>query len=126
MAITSAWTHELPAAQIPTGATTPAVANPAAPFLTYDFVYDAAGTLDNATPATAFSAIGDAVKTYFDASIDTAVLGLDAAATINVRLVITHIIRRHSTFEYGDYANQYIVGGDVFRCQVRAEYAVAV
>lgn len=126
MAITSAWTHEIPASQLPTGATTPTVADPAAPFnVSEDLTYDAAGTLDNATPATAFAAIGDAVKTYFDASVDTAVLGLDAAATINVRLVITHIIRLHSTFSYGDYQEQYQVGNDVFRVTYRAEWAVA-
>jgi len=126
MAIVSAWTHELPAAQIPTGASTPTVTLPATAYATKNLTLDLTpdSTYDNATPATAFAAIGDAVKTYFDASVDTAALGLDAAAAIHVRLVITNILRRFDTFEYGDYAQQYKVEVGIFRVTYRVEWAV--
>lgn len=125
MAITSAWTAENTASYAPTGATIPTVTNPVSSYNTIrGLTYDALGTLDNATQTAAFTAIGDALKTYFDASVDTLILGLDAAATINVRLVIEDIDRMDTGYSEIK-TNQYTVSVNVFRVTYRVEWAVA-
>lgn len=125
MAIVSAWTADLPANQIPTGVTVPSVDAPEGdPIYRADFDIEVAGSLDNANLVTAFGAVGDAVKTAWDANYDTAKLGLDAAANITVRIVITSILRGMSEFEHGDRINQFGVGTDVFKCNGYAEWAV--
>lgn len=123
MAIVSAWTATTTCQQ-PTGATLPTVAALANTVNRGNFAIEVAGSLDNATKTTAFTAIGDAVKTAWDANYDTAKLGLDAAADIHVRIVITSIVRGYSEFETGDAVNQFGVGTDVFKCNGYHEWSV--
>lgn len=126
MAIVSAWTFSGPTSEVPTGGVIPAVALPAVATARMPFVIDLTpdSTYDNANQVTAFAAVGDAVKAYWDANYDTGMLGLDAAAAIHVRIVITNILRRPDTYEYGDYANQYKVAVGIFRCTGFAEWGV--
>lgn len=125
MAIVSAWTTKMAAEKLPSAFTPPTVATPTgSTILRADFVIDVADSLDNATTATAMTAIGDAVKTAWDANYDTAILGLDASAAIHVRLNITSVLRRWTEFEYGDPVNQLKAGTPIFRCTGYAEYAV--
>lgn len=126
MAIVSAWTSNMPTNQRPTGAVIPAVTLPAVATNRDDFTIDLTpdATYDNAVEATAFAAIGAAVKTEWDTNHDTAIHGLDAAANIHARIVIEKIERRFDTFEYGDYKNQYKVAVGIFRCTGYVEWAV--
>lgn len=125
MAIVSAWTYVGNTDDIPSGSTIPTVAAPTGtPVIRADFEFEVAGSLDNATKTTAFTAIGDAVKTAWDSTYDTAKLGLDAAANIHVRLNITSITRGYSEFETTDKPNSFGVGTDVFKVVGYSEHAV--
>jgi hypothetical protein len=88
------------------------------------FQVDVAGTLDNANQATAFAAIGAAVKTAIDTNYIEDVWGLDESADILGRILITDIRRRSPEYEPGDIKNQYLVATDVFRVSGFFEWAI--
>lgn len=108
-----AWTTTIDSNKRPSGSTVPSVATMAEPKATQTWTIDIPGSLDNATPATAFAAIGAAVK---DTILLNRLLGTWHVDTtdITVRTVIQGITRGYKEFSCGDLKNQYQVGTDVF------------
>lgn len=98
MAITSVATLDLtqiPASQVPSGYTPPTATTLSAPTRSAKttMTLAASGFEDASSAVTGITAGVAAVKTEFDTNIDTTVLKLDAAATINVNLYITNLKR---------------------------------
>jgi len=95
MAITATAKLQLPASQLPTGVTNDALTDQSA-FTTaqepFEYALTPASTYDNATQATALTAIKAAIKTYVEGTLAPA-LGVDATATIVGDAVITSIVR---------------------------------
>lgn len=125
MAITTAWTSTLPTSKIPTGATVPAVAELEGTVNKEDFSIDLdAATYDNATETTAWTAIGNAVKTEIDSNWVSDVFGIDSALTVSGRIVITGVERRFDNFEPGDLPMQYTAATDIFRVTGYFEWVI--
>lgn len=131
MAITSAWTTTLPTSKLPSGATVPVVAELEDPFKeNFELTITPASSVDNATEATGFAALGAAVKTDLDTTFIPETLGLDAAETITVRIVITKVRRGWDNIPYvasGEFddAQQYAAATDIFRVWGYVEWTVA-
>lgn len=114
--ISTSWTTEIATTRLPSGATIPAVAaltSPSRVPFTVDLT--PASTYDNATETTAFTAIGDATKVAIDSNFVVEVWGLNPAADITGRILITDITRRWDNFTPGDLPNQYTAATDIFR-----------
>lgn len=131
MAITNAWTTTLPTSKLPTGATVPTVAELTGTVNKENFevTVTPASSVDNATEATGFSALGDAVKALIDSTYDTALFGIDPAATVSMRTVITKVRRGWDNIPYvaaGEFsdAEQYAAATDVFRVWGYCEWKV--
>lgn len=132
MAITNNWTTTIPTAKLPTGATVPAVAELEGNVITKEFevIVTPASSVDNATEATGFSALGAAVKAIIDSDYDTDTFGLDATATITMRTVITKVRRGWDNIPYvanGEFsdAEQYAAATDIFRVWGYCEWVVS-
>lgn len=118
--IATDWTADMPSAYIPSGVTLTDCDTLDSPYI-IRFTLDLdATTYDNATAATAFDAIGDAVKT----ALDVTYFGLDPADNIVMAYVITSIDRRWDTFDHPDKLLQYIVAEDIFRVTGFAKYVL--
>lgn len=132
MAITNAWTTSIPTAKLPTGAVVPTVAELEGNKVSDDFevIVTPASSVDNVTEATGFAALGDAVKALIDANYDTAVFGINPAATVTMRTVITKVRRGWDNIPYvahGEFddAQQYAAATDIFRVWGYCEWVVS-
>jgi hypothetical protein len=115
--ISTAWTSTIESSKRPPGATVPTVTalDDTSPNRE-DFSVDLdAVTYDNATETTAWTAIGAATKTAIDSNWVEEVWGLNPAADITMRIVITSVERRFDNFTPGDYQQQYTAATDIFR-----------
>lgn len=123
MALTSNWTSEIPARELPTGAVIPTVAalSGTVSTETITVTLTPASTYDNATVATAFAAIGAAVETACDTYLEDTI-GVDLANTVTARYVLLHCRRGWPDFEQNDYPNQYLASVDEFVVTVRIEW----
>lgn len=95
MAITATAKLQLPASQLPAGSTNDSLTDQSA-FTTaqepFEIALTPASSYDNATQATALTAIKAGVKTYIEGTF-AGDIGLDATATIAGDAVITSIVR---------------------------------
>lgn len=131
MAITNNWTTTLPASKLPSGASIPVVAELEGTVNKENFevIVTPASSVDNATEATGFAALGAAVKALIDSDYDTDVFGIDPAATVTMRTVITKVRRGWDNIPYvasGEFADaeQYAAATDIFRVWGYCEWEV--
>lgn len=125
--ITTYWTSNIPAKYLPSGATVPAdtlldgytVSRQA-----FEVDLTPAATYDNATETTAWTAIGAATKVAIDSNFVVEVWGLDEAANILGRILITNVTRRWDNFEPTDKTMQYTAATDIFRVNGYFEWAI--
>lgn len=131
MAITSAWTTTIPTAKLPTGASVPVVAELEGTVNKENFevIITPASSVDNATEATGFAALGDAVKALIDSDWMSDVFGIDALLDVDARIVITKVRRGWDNIPYvasGEFsdAEQYAAATDIFRVWGYVEWGV--
>jgi hypothetical protein len=126
--IVNDWTARLSSEYIPTGATVPTVAaldaSKDAQKSKARFEVMVPGSLDNANMVTAFAAIGDAARDSVDSQYVEDIWGLDVTLDITMRTVFTEIKRGYAEFDFGDFANQYKVGTDVFILKGYSEWVI--
>ena len=132
MAITNNWTTTIPTSKLPASAVVPSVAELEGNVITKEFevIVTPASSVDNATEATGFAALGAAVKALIDSDYDTAQFGLDATASITMRTVITKVRRGWDNIPYlanGEFADaeQYAAATDIFRVWGYCEWVVS-
>lgn len=104
MAITTAWTTTIAAHKLPDGFTVPTVAELVDPAKESGVSNIARTVFQNASAVTGWTNLGDAVKSDIDTNVIPG-LGLDAAADIDGRIVITKVEHAHSAFEMDDLPN---------------------
>ena len=123
---TDYWTTEIPLADSPAASTVPADTQlNGYTTLRQSFSVDVPGTLDNATTATAFAAIGAAARDSVTSQYAFDVWALDTTNhEIILCAVITNIERRAPEYEPNDKRNQYKVATNVYRCTGYAKYAI--
>lgn len=123
---TDYWTTEIPLADRPAASTVPADTLLTGLTTTRQtFTVDVPGTLDNATTATAFSAIGAAAMDSVMSQYAFDVWALDTTNhEIILGVVVTDITRRAPEYEPNDRRNQYKVATNVFRVSGYAKYAI--
>lgn len=117
MAISATVKLQLPASQLPSGSSNDTLSDLSAETTAQEFfscTLTPASTYDNATQATALTAIKAAVETYVEGTLGP-LLGIDAAATIIGDAVITSIERDWDNFTKADKQNQYKAATDVFK-----------
>ena len=114
MAITATAKLQLPSNQLPAGSSNDTLTDQSA-FTTaqepFEFALTPASSYDNATQATALTAIKAGIKTYIEGTFAPA-LGVDASATIVGDAVITSIVRGWPGITGGK--NQYLAATDEF------------
>jgi hypothetical protein len=125
MAVTTQWTSNINTRHLPVGATIPTVAELVDP-IEKEFSIDLpAATYDNVVPTTAWTAIGNAVKTEIDTNWVSAEYGIDAAKTVTGRILITEVRRRNAEFENEALRAQYGIGTPVYRVKGIFQWTVA-
>ena len=122
--ISTGWTAAISANKLPAAATVPVVAKPTGAERVKFTVEIDASSVDNATTATAFTDLGDAVKIELDTNWVVDVWGLDETLDIVGRYVITSVERAWDNFETGDDAEQYTEATDVFIVKGYFEWAI--
>ncbi len=114
MAITATAKLQLPSNQLPSGSSNDTLTDQSA-FTTaqeaFEFALTPASSYDNATQATALTAIKAGIKTYIEGTFAPA-LGVDATATIVGDAVITSIVRGWPGITSGK--TQYLAATDEF------------
>lgn len=120
--ITTDWTADLPAMKVPSGVTLNAV-DTLTGYTVINFSINLdATTYDNATKATAFNAIGEALEAAID-NTWLATWGLadeDGVGTI----VIKNIQRSWDNYDGAAGTDMYLVAEDVFRCTGILKYVL--
>lgn len=124
--ITNAWTTTIPTANLPVSTVRPTVAalESTDPVRQEFTLYLDATTYDNATGATAFAALGAAVKTEIDSNYVAEVFGINPSADVTMRTVITYVHREWDAFDYTNLATQYLADEDVFKVVGYCEWEV--
>ncbi len=115
MAITATAKLQLPSYQLPSGSSNDTLTDQSAYTTAQEFFeieLTPASSYDNATQATALTAIKAAVKTYCEGTLATA-LGLSSSATITGDAVITSIVRGWDNVT--SQKDQYLAATDVFK-----------
>jgi hypothetical protein len=124
MAISSAWTTSLPDHKLPASYTPPVVAELTDPKIEPFEVSIARTEFENASAATGWTNFGADVKTWVDATFIPE-LGLDAAETITVRIVITKVEHDHSAIDMDDLPNIMKTSTAQVKAIGRVEWVVA-
>lgn len=133
MAVTSTWTTSIAESKLPAGASVPSltafVGDPNKE--DFELVITPASSVDNATEATGFSALGDAVKALIDSDYVEDVFGIDTSLTVTMHVTITKVRRGWDNIPYVashefDDAQQYAAATDIFRVWGYVEWEVIV
>lgn len=119
------WTFSTPANMLPSTYTAPTVTPLTGVYVgKARFVVEVPGSLDNDTMATALAAIGAAARDSVNSQYVEALWGLDVTLDITMKTVFQEIKRGYSEFDFGDFANQYKVGTDVFKLTGYSEWVI--
>ena len=115
------------ASDLPDDANIPSVAalSSSNPSKAYWTMYLDATTYDNANDSTAFAALGAAVKTEIDSNYVEDIFGINPAADVVMRTVITYVRRQWDAFEFLDLSSQYLADEDVFKVSGYCEWEIS-
>lgn len=126
MALASGITWEIPASELPAGASAPVVAEISGAYNTemYTGWLSPATDFDNANELTGLAAVIAGIETALDAYIQTPPIAVSTDDTVEARYVVTFIRRGHPTFTQGEYSKQYVASVEGYQYTARIEWKV--